>query len=522
MSTVPDPKEALLGVNRSQASPATQGWGSVPFNPAKSSSLQIFGLVVVGLFTLCVWRRYFSPISDIPGPFAASFTRLWHIKRILNGKQNLDLISLHDKHGYFVRIAPNEVSVSHPSAVRKILAAPLHKGSWYKVIAFPDGRFANAMSATDPAIKNELSRHLAPAYTLPNLLRSEPNITQTLSLLFSWLDKHSSSNIPIDLDKFFTFTTSDVIGEVLFSKPFGFLQEGKDIDNTIANAHPQAAYVSIAGFFRWFHVAFLSNPFITWLGITPWGHLINTAMAAIKERQQDPDNARSSDALSHWLRMLDQHKAEGGRMQEHEVHSAAFNAIAAGNETVAAALQAFVYYMIRHPNAWARAREEIEAAGVKGEVSYADAQKLPFLQACIKEALRIFGPASMGLPRVVPKGGLTIGDRTLPEGTTVSVNIWVIHYSKEIWGEDASEFNPDRWFREGASSLEKYFIPWGMGYASCPGQNIAKIELSKICATLVRDYEFRQVDPKQEWTWKANFTVTPENWPCYVKKREVE
>jgi cytochrome P450 len=59
-----------------------------------------------------------------------------------------------------------------------------------------------------------------------------------------------------------------------------------------------------------------------------------------------------------------------------------------------------------------------------------------------------------------------------------------------------------------------------MGYASCPGQNIAKIELSKICATLVRDYDIRQVDPAQEWTWKANFTVTPENWPCYVKRRD--
>lgn len=115
--------------------------------------------------------------------------------------------------------------------------------------------------------------------------------------------------------------------------------------------------------------------------------------------------------------------------------------------------------MIRHPNAWQRARAEIDAAGIEGLASYADAQKLPFLQACIKEALRIFGPASMGLPRVVPKEGLTIDNRTLPEGTIVSVNIWVIHYSKEIWGPDAREFNPDRWFREDKASLEKYFIP---------------------------------------------------------------
>ena len=82
-----------------------------------------------------------------------------------------------------------------------------------------------------------------------------------------------------------------------------------------------------------------------------------------------------------------------------------------------------------------------------------------FLQACVKEALRIFAPVPMGLPRIAPKGGLVIGDRTIPEGTVVSVSPWVIHYSKELWGEDAHQFNPDRWLSPGAAELEKYFVP---------------------------------------------------------------
>jgi cytochrome P450 len=81
-----------------------------------------------------------------------------------------------------------------------------------------------------------------------------------------------------------------------------------------------------------------------------------------------------------------------------------------------------------------------------------------FLQACIKESLRIFSPVPMGLPRIAPEGGLTIGDRTLPEGTIVSINPWVMHHSKEIWGKDAHEFNPDRWLGGGAAAREKYWI----------------------------------------------------------------
>lgn len=54
---------------------------------------------LAGFITVIVWRKYFSTISDVPGPFLASFTRLWHLIRIFIGDQNLRMIELHDKHG---------------------------------------------------------------------------------------------------------------------------------------------------------------------------------------------------------------------------------------------------------------------------------------------------------------------------------------------------------------------------------------------------------------------------------------
>lgn len=84
--------------------------------------------------------------------------------------------------------------------------------------------------------------------------------------------------------------------------------------------------------------------------------------------------------------------------------------------------------MIRSPESWARARAEVETATRQGKcqdriITYSDAQDLPFLQACIKESLRMFGPTPMGLPRVAPKGGITIGSRHFVEGTVLSVHL---------------------------------------------------------------------------------------------------
>jgi cytochrome P450 len=121
--------------------------------------------------------------------------------------------------------------------------------------------------------------------------------------------------------------------------------------------------------------------------------------------------------------------------------------------------------MIRHPNAWQRACEEIDRAIEKDGtcrdrvVSYADAQQLPYLQACFKEALRVFHPVSMGTPRVVPKGGVTIGGRYFPAGTTLSLNTFSMNLSTNVWGPDAKEFKPERWMVEDTSELDKNFLP---------------------------------------------------------------
>lgn len=82
--------------------------------------------------------------------------------------------------------------------------------------------------------------------------------------------------------------------------------------------------------------------------------------------------------------------------------------------------------MIRR-SGWEKARDEIKAAQAQGRcqdriISYADALLLPYLQACIKEALRVFGPAGMGFPRVVGPEGLTIGDQHFTSGTVLSIH----------------------------------------------------------------------------------------------------
>lgn len=116
----------IVGIVSSQALVLTgiMDWVLLGAGRWCSSILVLTALVLVATAVL---RRYFSAISDVPGPFWAAITRLWHIYYIYNGDHNTRVMKLHEKHGHFVRIAPNEVSISHPDGPDLLLQKPLRK-----------------------------------------------------------------------------------------------------------------------------------------------------------------------------------------------------------------------------------------------------------------------------------------------------------------------------------------------------------------------------------------------------------
>ncbi|KAF2497888.1 benzoate 4-monooxygenase cytochrome P450 [Lophium mytilinum] len=474
-------------------------------------------LLFASILVVAIRRRYFSSISDIPGPFLASFSVLWEVWSIIGGRIEFKTIALHEKLGYFVRISHNEVSVSHPEGIRKILLNPIRKADWYKVMALPDHRFQTPMSEVDPKIRVERARNVAAAYSLSHIIKFEPYVDGAISLLSKRLGELAAGGKPVEFDKWFNYMAFDVIGEVTFSNAFGFLESGKDLGGSIANSRVLTLYVTIAGFFYSLHKHTLGNPIVNKLNLMPQQHIFDTTKRAIQIRQKNPDVR--NDMLSVWLQQL---KEYPDRFKENDMYGVVNATVGAGADTVSASLQAFFYYMLRSPASFQRCREEIDEAQTEKDrpVPYNVARQLPYLQACLKETWRLHTPVALGLARVVPKEGLTIGGRFFEPGTKLSIHQWVIHRSKEFFGEDASEFNPSRWLEPRGQAMEQYYIPFGAGYNSCPGRNLAMLEVSKAASTLVRDFDIRQVDPKQSWTYECHFTAVPYGWPCYVTRRE--
>lgn len=342
-----------------------------------STSIIVLILTII-ILSVCIRQRYFSPISSIPGPqtgTVGTFFQVWHV---FKGQLDDTLSKLHRKHGAFVRISYNEVSVCHPDALQ-ILAAPIWKGSFYSPMAIPNGSYNNLMSERDPKKHSVMRSSVAPAYSLSNVLKNEPIIDEVIELMEQRLVDMSQQNQQINLGQWLHFLTYDLLGEFMFSSRFGFLDQGRDVGGSIHNSFYFSLYVTSMTYMQWLHSLLVGNPLLRWIDFQPTEHTFTTAVNCIAARKAHTE-ARV-DMMEHWKV---QHEKRPEKFSDKDMHSAIIATIAAGAGTVASVLEAFFYFLLKEDTKYLRhLQEEIDRENASTIVSYSEAQQLPYLQAVV-------------------------------------------------------------------------------------------------------------------------------------------
>lgn len=150
-----------------------------------------------------------------------------------------------------------------------------------------------------------------------------------------------------------------------------------------------------------------------------------------------------------------------------------------------------VNIMAKHPEAVQRAQGEIDEAFSQlkpsgPSLTYAECCAIPFVDACIREIMRITATASPRW-RTSPDRALRIGDREVPPGTAVATSPFTVSTHPQLYGKDAEKFNPARWVEASEEQLKvwnSYDAHWGFGYRKCPGRYIGVLVLYKSFVTV--------------------------------------
>lgn len=111
-------------------------------------------------------------------------------------------------------------------------------------------------------------------------------------------------------------------------------------------------------------------------------------------------------------------------------------------------------------------------------------EKLPFLNAVLKEGLRLAYGSSARSARIAPDVSLQCGSFTIPPGTPVSMTVPITHHDPSIFA-NPDAFEPDRWMDPStAAGLDRFLVPFSKGSRNCLGMNLAWAEIY-MCAAAV-------------------------------------
>ncbi|KAK5053697.1 hypothetical protein LTR84_001658 [Exophiala bonariae] len=435
--------------------------------------LLLFIVIVCGYF---LYYILLSPLSPIPGPVVAKLTRLWLAFEGYRGTFHTTLLSLHDEYGDVVRVGPNELSIVEPGTVKMIygIGSKFSKSDWYEPSR--GARRFDLFAQQSERIHRTQRRVVNNIYTTASLRDSESAMDVTISRFMDVLENRCRG--PIDLGKWLQLFAFDVIGQITFSRSFGLLELGHEtpVLKAIFNAQKSASWVNQIPWAYRIHEAVIRPLFGERLAATARNGSIRSFVLDLIQARNSQENVHE-DLMGKLEKVHKRHPAE---FEKDDIVSMAATNVFAGSDTTAISMRAIFDYVLRDVRCKKTLVEEVDKVFSENQItstakypvmSFAQASRMPYLQAVMYEAMRLHPVVGQTLPRVVPPEGLLCGDFVVPKDTIVGTSPYVLGRSKKIFGPDAEKFRPERWFDAHEGTMHRFWYAFGAGSRTCIGKS---------------------------------------------------
>ncbi|KAL4796800.1 cytochrome P450 [Aspergillus venezuelensis] len=438
-------------------------------------------LLLGALAIRILYRIYMHPLRHIPGPALASITSLYLAYHTYIGDEATIIASLHKKHGRILRIAPNDVSIADPAALDAIYVA---RGGFPKPDIYSkfdiDGHTTIFSTLTLPE-RASRAKAVAPLFATANIRAARGVLLGVVDDFVERLKDESRTGKPVNVLQLARGMAIDAVSSYLFQERYGALKEDTSSTTTttatdgksrghagIMSASPFVdAYVGVGAFFNFAYGQFGE------LLVYIIDHLTQPSGTKASFAAMDDYTAHLIDTSvpqsgSYQSRLLERVSREQAQI---EVKDVCF----AGTDSTGMNIASMIWYLLKEPEVYTRLRIAFQDSP--------DPLSTPYLQATVRETLRLSWANPTRLPRTVPSGGWTFQNYYFPPGTLVGVSAYELHQNPIVF-PDPLRFNPDRWLEPSEEMLNNFFA-FGKGSRACIARNLGEAEVTMACWRVV-------------------------------------
>ncbi|CAN9288294.1 unnamed protein product [Alternaria alternata] len=457
-----------------------------------------------------IYYLFFHPLSAFPGP------KLWAVSRVPWNYVNLqgDLAwRIRDMHLYYnssvIRIAPDELSYTSSTALKKIDGTPPPR----EFLKCLDGRgIAPAVVNGRRSIVTEtperhtiLRRALQPAFSERALRDQEDFFRDHTDRLIAQLRKPQYGITEQNILRWFALLSFDIMSDLAFGQPAGCLDRVDEpwlevIGSRVKSIvwYQFAVYYHMEWILRWIMPKAAMEARKRHQTLT-----LQKVQRRIEEERSGKRKGKRRDFMSYIL------GNDRENLSNMDLFGMASALIVAGSNTTTYTMTAFVFFVCRHPEVYARV-----VAEVRGKFA-SETDVTMVATACIEETMRMSPPTPSALPRWVPEGGEEIDGKWVPGGTAVGVHNLAACHVPWNWHRPL-EFIPERWLqtKEGEFTHDDRGAsrPFSYGRHDCIGQTMAMNEMRLALAKLFWNFDISLYRSSEDW-W-----ITQKSYLVWEKK----
>ncbi|KAJ5634432.1 hypothetical protein N7528_002274 [Penicillium herquei] len=475
--------------------------------------IQVFstGLILV-FVTQVIHDLFINPLGKYPGPRLAGTSRIPQLYHTFKGDLLQWVAGLHATYGDVVRVAPDELSYASGEAWKGIYGHALGG----KKATEKDARFYGPSFNGAPDIIRakghdhaRFRRNFSHAFSDRALRDQQTLICKYVDMLVETLNAMIKEDpmVKINMVRMFNLTTFDIMGDLTFGDPLDLLLGTGDLNwvNAVFYSMKTNTLRRLARYWPW--TASIAQCFIPQAlkqeAITHY----QSSQARVDNRIDGNPHMKKPDI---WGIVMKQ--KEDLLLSRTEMYANSQVFMVAGTETTATALSGLLYNLLMNPKTMDRLVKEILDTFEKdSDIEMRPLEHMEYLNACIEEALRVYPPVPVGLPRKTPDDGLLICGEHIPGKVAVSVNQWSTYHNPKNF-QRPDEFIPDRWFDPAfASDNKASFQPFSFGPRNCIGRNLAYHEMRLILAKVLYNFEFTLAPESIGWEKQKTFFLWEKN-----------